>query len=131
EELMTQKTKRNGEGAAELAKTVDRKIAYYQSTLSVMGRMLPTDLRIAVAATRTELNATGIIAMEVLVDTYLAGNAHTSQTMVVGKFEERMRIAESAIPTTDDTKPETETPSRTIRAKAALNEARTLVKEQE
>jgi hypothetical protein len=115
-----------GSGAhiAELAKTMERKMAVYQNLLRKAQATVSGPLRHAIAMTRNRVDDASISAMAIIVEKHLQGDADASRAVVVTKFEERLRLAESALPVEEDAS------SKSTRAKTAIAEAKALIEEE-
>lgn len=114
---------------AELAKTMERKMAVYQNLLRKAQVNVSGDLRHSIVATRDRVDEASISAMAMLVEKHLQGDEHASQATVVNKFEERIRLAESTLPP-DEGSDDSAAPTKSARAKTAIAEAKTLIEEE-
>ncbi len=117
------------ERVAEAAKLMERKMAVYQNILRKTGSSLPASLQPQVAVSRDLVDDVTIKAIAVIVEKHLAGSSDAPRTVVVNKFEERLKLAESKL----DAAPATQDAGRTEKAtktKAAIAEAKELLKEE-
>lgn len=106
----------------ETAKLMERKMAVYQNVLRKSAATLPVSVLPAIARSRDLVDGATISAIAVIVEKHLAGASDAPRTVVVNKFEERIRQAEAKIastPATDSTK-----------AKAAIAQVKELIKEE-
>lgn len=117
------------EGVAEAAKLMERKMAVYQSILRKTSSTLPPSLQQQVAVSRDLVDDVTIKAIAVIVEKHLAGSSDAPRAVVVNKFEERLKLAESKL----DSAPATQDAGKTekaTKAKAAIAEAKELLKEE-
>lgn len=106
----------------ETAKLLERKMAVYQNQLRKSSAFLAPSLLPSIAATRDALDGVTIKSMAVIVEHHLAGDTEASAAVVVTKFEERIKVAE--------TKLETNGNPKASEAKAAIAAAKVLIKEE-
>ncbi|HTK05146.1 MAG TPA: DUF5667 domain-containing protein [Candidatus Eisenbacteria bacterium] len=117
------------EGVAESAKLMERKMAVYQNILRKAGSLLPPALQRPVAESRDLVDGLTIKAIAVIVEKHLAGSSDAPRAVVVNKFEERLKLAESKIEAAPVTTDANKT-ARTAKAKAAIAEAKVLIQEE-
>src|SRR4029079_5599828 len=113
----------------ESAKLMERKMAVYQNILRKAGSLLPPALQRPVAESRDLVDGLTIRAIAVIVEKHLAGSSAAPRAVVVNKFEERIKLAESKIESAPPTTHVKKT-ARTAAAKAAIAEAKVLIQEE-
>lgn len=118
------------DGVAETAKLMERKMAVYQNVLHKAGAQLPPALQPSVARSRDLVDGLTIKAIAVIVEKHLAGSAAAPRNVVVNKFEERIKQAEAKIEAAPATTDEKKV-ARAAAAKAAIEEAKVLVQEEQ
>lgn len=109
----------------EVAKLLERKMAVYQNVLRKTGPLLPLSVQYTVAVARNRVDAVSLKAMAVIVEKHIAGDQAAPKTVVVNKFEERLRQAETNL---DSSTPRLLDPSTSIKVKVAIAEAKELIK---
>jgi hypothetical protein len=108
----------------ETAKLLERKMAVYQNQLRKASALMPASLLPSVAATRDSLDGVTIKAMAVIVEHHLAGDIEAPAAVVISKFEDRIKAAETKIDAAPAAPKSTE-------AKAAIAAAKELIKEED
>lgn len=117
-------------GVVETAKLMERKMAVYQNELRKAGTTLSPEYQSSIAASRDLVDGTTLKAIAVIVDKHLADSSSVSRTVVVTKFEERLLQAEANLDANPAADAEAKT-STTSKAKAAIAEAKQLVKDED
>lgn len=118
-------------GVAETAKLMERRMASYQNVLRQAGNLLPPALQPSVAQARDLVDGVTIAAMAVIVEKHMAGDTSTPRLVIENKFDDRIKQAEAKLDTAAHTAVAQPTPSpKAAAAKAAIAEAKELVKEQ-
>ena len=102
-------------GVVETAKLLERKMAVYQNSLRKASALLPSGSHRSVLASRNTVDGVSFKAMAVIVEHHLAGDADASRAVIVTKFEDRLKAAESNT-------------SSSPQAKAAIAAAKVLIK---
>lgn len=120
----------NPSGVAETAKLMERRMAVYQNSLRQAGASLPPSLQTSVAGARDLVDGVTIAAMAVIVEKHLAGDTSTPRTVIDNKFEDRIKQAEAKLDTASGTDVAQAPTVKATAVKAAIAEARELVKEQ-
>jgi len=120
----------NPAGVAETAKLMERRMAVYQNSLRQAGASLPPSLQPSVAGARDLVDGVTIAAMAVIVEKHLAGDTSTPRTVIDNKFEDRIKQAEAKLDTATKTDAAPTVTPKSTAAKAAIAEARELIKEQ-
>ncbi|MBN1584815.1 hypothetical protein JW899_00395 [Candidatus Uhrbacteria bacterium] len=111
------------EGVAAAAKLLERKMVSYRQVLKDITGALPSDVRPQALAMAGRVEGLGLQAMAVLVDQHLSGDVNASKDMVAGKINDRIRQAEAKLTVAPDREPT----ERTVRAKAAIAQAREMM----
>ena len=115
---------------AETAKLMERKMAVYEGILDKAGAALPAASQLAVARTRDLVDNATVAAMTAIVEKHLAGDLNAPRSVVDNKFEDRIQQAEDKLDTAAAKDGQSVAP-KTSQAKAAIAEAKELVKEQQ
>ncbi|MFH2063509.1 MAG: DUF5667 domain-containing protein [bacterium] len=118
-------------GTVELAKMLERKMTTYQSLLQKAGGILPPQTRLAVSSTRNRIDDTAIVAMSIIVRSHIDGDDRASRSVVVSKFEDRIKQAERNLDTVIADQDIFEEKSPAIRAKTAIAEAKLLLEQED
>ncbi|MFH1046899.1 MAG: DUF5667 domain-containing protein [Patescibacteria group bacterium] len=116
--------------AVEVAKLLERKMTLYHSLLQKAAINLPPDVRLAVNATRNRIDDLAISAMAIVVQGHIQGDTRASRTVIVNKFEDRIKQAESSLDTVIAEQNIYEETAPAIRAKTAIAEAKILLEEE-
>jgi hypothetical protein len=116
--------------ALEMAKLMERKMTLYHNILQKAAANLSPDIRLAVNATRNRIDETAISAMAIIVQRHLEGNERASRLIVINKFEDRIKQAESSLDTVIAEREIYEEKSPAIKAKTAIAEAKLLLEKE-
>jgi len=119
------------DGAVELAKMLERKMTTYQGLLQKAANTLPSERRVAVSATRNSIDDTAIAAMSIIVRSHIDGDERASRSIVVSKFEDRIKQAEHNLDSVIADQDVFEEKSPAIRAKTAIAEAKLLIEKED
>ena len=117
-------------GTVEAAKLMERKMAVYQNELRKASLTLPPEYQTSVAVSRNLVDGTTLRAIAVIVDSHLADANSVSTAVVTNKFEERIQQAEDNLNNSADSTDASKVATAT-RAKAAIAEAKKLLKDQD
>jgi len=118
------------DNAVEMAKLLERKMTLYHSMLQKAAANLSPNARMVVNATRNRIDETAISAMAIIVQGHLEGDIGASRSIVVNKFEDRLKQAENSLDTVIAEREIYEEKSPAIKAKTAIAEAKLLIEEQ-
>ncbi len=120
----------DGVEAAELAKTIERRTVGQQTTLRRAVRLADGDNKLGINKALRQSERLTILALAVLVDQHVGGNAAAPRSVVLVNIEDRIASTEASVA---DAEIENLTPDRGVRtalAKVAIEEARQLVLEE-
>jgi len=119
------------DGAVELAKMLERKMTTYQGLLQKTAGVLSPERRVAVNVTRNSIDDTAIVAMSIIVRSHIDGDERASRSVVVSKFEDRIKQAEHNLDSVIAAQDIFEEKSPAIRAKTAIAEAKLLIEKED
>jgi hypothetical protein len=114
----------------EVAKLVERKMVVYHNVLHKASLEVPTDIRVQLALTGNLVDDGMVSALAMIVDAHLAGDENASSTILVSKFESRIRQAEDALAASGDAAatPPTENKKK---VQQAIADAKVLIKDEQ
>lgn len=117
------------ERVVEVAKLVERKMVVYHNILHKASLEVPTNIRVQLALTGNLVDDSMVSALAMIVDAHLAGDENASSTVLVSKFESRIRQAEEALASDDAAAtPPTENKKK---AQQAIADAKELIKDEQ
>jgi hypothetical protein len=116
-------------GVTETAKLLERKMAVYQSMLRKAGYALPPVLKRDIRVARNAVDGVTFAAMSLLIEKHLAGDVNAPTNIVMSKFEDRIRAAESKLEIAASRDGESVAPKVT-QGKAVIAEAKELMEKE-
>jgi hypothetical protein len=110
------------QGVIETAKLLERKMAVYQDTLHKVQVLAAADVQPGLRDSLGTVDGVTLRAMSVIVEHHIAGDIEAPKNVVVTKFEDRIKDAESKL--------QNAPAAKNTAAKAAIAAAKELIKEE-